>query len=85
MNFAAGGIATPSDAALCRMLGVDGLFVGSGIFKSQHPMKVARAIVEASTHYDQPEVVARVSDGSRGADEGRGYRNPRHGRAVAVP
>ncbi len=63
VNFAAGGIATPSDAALCRMLGVDGLFVGSGIFKSQHPMKVARAIVEASTHYDQPDVVARVSAG----------------------
>jgi pyridoxal 5'-phosphate synthase pdxS subunit len=63
VNFAAGGIATPSDAALCRLLGVDGLFVGSGIFKSQHPMKVARAIVEASTHYDQPDVVARVSAG----------------------
>jgi pyridoxal 5'-phosphate synthase pdxS subunit len=63
VNFAAGGIATPADAALCRMLGVDGLFVGSGIFKSQHPMKVARAIVEASTQYDHPEVVARVSAG----------------------
>ncbi len=63
VNFAAGGIATPADAALCRMLGVDGLFVGSGIFKSQHPMKVARAIVEASTQYDRPEVVARVSAG----------------------
>jgi pyridoxal 5'-phosphate synthase pdxS subunit len=63
VNFAAGGIATPSDAALCRMLGVDGLFVGSGIFKSQHPMKVARAIVEASTHFDEPDVVARVSAG----------------------
>jgi pyridoxal 5'-phosphate synthase pdxS subunit len=63
VNFAAGGIATPSDAALCRMLGVDGLFVGSGIFKSEHPMKVARAIVEASTQYDRPEVVARVSAG----------------------
>ena len=63
VNFAAGGIATPADAALCRMLGVDGLFVGSGIFKSQHPMKVARAIVEASTQYDHPDVVARVSSG----------------------
>jgi pyridoxal 5'-phosphate synthase pdxS subunit len=63
VNFAAGGIATPADAALCRMLGVDGLFVGSGIFKSQHPMKVARAIVEASTQYDHPDVVARVSTG----------------------
>ena len=63
VNFAAGGIATPADAALCRQLGVDGNFVGSGIFKSEHPMKVARAIVEASLHYDQPEVLARVSAG----------------------
>jgi pyridoxal 5'-phosphate synthase pdxS subunit len=63
VNFAAGGIATPADAALCRMLGVDGIFVGSGIFKAQHPMKVARAIVEASLHYDEPDVLARVSSG----------------------
>ncbi|MGA9839624.1 MAG: pyridoxal 5'-phosphate synthase lyase subunit PdxS [Thermoplasmata archaeon] len=63
VNFAAGGIATPADAALCRMLGVDGLFVGSGIFKAQHPMKVARAIVEASMQFDRPEVIARVSAG----------------------
>jgi pyridoxal 5'-phosphate synthase pdxS subunit len=63
VNFAAGGIATPADAALCRLLGVDGIFVGSGIFKSQHPMKVARAIVEASLHFDEPEVLARVSTG----------------------
>jgi pyridoxal 5'-phosphate synthase pdxS subunit len=63
VNFAAGGIATPADAALCRMLGVDGIFVGSGIFKAEHPMKVARAIVEASLHYDQPDVLARVSSG----------------------
>jgi pyridoxal 5'-phosphate synthase pdxS subunit len=63
VNFAAGGIATPADAALCRFLGVDGVFVGSGIFKAQHPMKVARAIVEASLHYDDPDVLARVSSG----------------------
>jgi pyridoxal 5'-phosphate synthase pdxS subunit len=63
VNFAAGGIATPADAALCRLLGVDGIFVGSGIFKSEHPLKVARAIVEASLHFDQPEVLARVSGG----------------------
>ncbi|NNN17256.1 MAG: pyridoxal 5'-phosphate synthase lyase subunit PdxS [Thermoplasmata archaeon] len=63
VNFAAGGIATPADAALCRLLGVDGIFVGSGIFKSQHPAKVARAVVEASLHFDQPEVLARVSEG----------------------
>jgi pyridoxal 5'-phosphate synthase pdxS subunit len=63
VNFAAGGIATPADGALCRLLGVDGIFVGSGIFKSQHPEKVARAVVEASLHFDQPEVLARVSEG----------------------
>jgi pyridoxal 5'-phosphate synthase pdxS subunit len=63
VNFAAGGIATPADAALCRMLGVDGVFVGSGIFKAEHPMKVARSIVEASLHFDDPEVLVRVSSG----------------------
>ena len=63
VNFAAGGIATPADAALCRILGVDGIFVGSGIFKAQHPMKVARAIVEASLHFDEPDILARVSSG----------------------
>jgi pyridoxal 5'-phosphate synthase pdxS subunit len=63
VNFAAGGIATPADAALCRLLGVDGVFVGSGIFKAQHPVKVARAIVEASLHFDDPAIVARVSTG----------------------
>jgi len=72
VNFAACGIATPADAALCRMLGVDGVFVGSGIFKAQHPMKVARAIVEASLHFDDPELLARVStglgDAMRGVD-----------------
>ena len=63
VNFAAGGIATPADAALCRLLGVDGVFVGSGIFKSEHPLKTARAIVEASTHPDDPALLARVSFG----------------------
>jgi pyridoxal 5'-phosphate synthase pdxS subunit len=63
VNFAAGGIATPADAALCRMLGVDGVFVGSGIFKAEHPMRVARSIVEASLHFDEPDVLARVSSG----------------------
>jgi pyridoxal 5'-phosphate synthase pdxS subunit len=63
VNFAAGGIATPADAALCRLLGVDGVFVGSGVFKAQHPMKVARAIVEASLHFEEPDVLARVSTG----------------------
>ncbi len=63
VNFAAGGIATPADAAFCRTLGVDGVFVGSGIFKAQKPMKVARAIVEASMHYQDAELLARVSTG----------------------
>ncbi len=63
VNFAAGGIATPADAALCRLLGVDGLFVGSGIFKAARPAKVARAIVEASLLFDEPEVLARVASG----------------------
>ncbi len=63
VNFAAGGIATPADAALCRLLGVDGVFVGSGIFKAEHPTKVARAIVEASMHFDDPQLLARVSAG----------------------
>ncbi len=63
VNFAAGGIATPADAALCRQLGVDGIFVGSGIFKAEHPMRIARAIVEASLHFDEPDVLARVSSG----------------------
>ncbi len=63
VNFAAGGIATPADAALVRLLGVDGIFVGSGIFKAEHPMRIARAIVEASLHFDEPDVLARVSSG----------------------
>ncbi|SRR5579871_279548 len=63
VNFAAGGIATPADAAFCRTLGVDGVFVGSGIFKAQKPMKVARAIVEASMHFEDADLLARVSTG----------------------
>ena len=63
VNFAAGGIATPADAALCMQLGVDGVFVGSGIYKSKNPAKRAKAIVEATTHYNDPEWLARVSEG----------------------
>ncbi len=63
VNFAAGGIATPADAALMMQLGSDGIFVGSGIFKSSDPRKRAEAIVEATLHYDDPELVARVSRG----------------------
>merc|ERR1712019_134546 len=62
VNFAAGGVATPADAALCMQLGVDGVFVGSGIFKSSNPEKRARAIVKAVTHYSDPKVLAEVSE-----------------------
>ncbi|PKM83972.1 MAG: pyridoxal 5'-phosphate synthase lyase subunit PdxS [Firmicutes bacterium HGW-Firmicutes-13] len=63
VNFAAGGIATPADAALMMQLGADGIFVGSGIFKSKDPESRARAIVEATLHYDDPEALVRVSKG----------------------
>ncbi|MFC4387766.1 pyridoxal 5'-phosphate synthase lyase subunit PdxS [Gracilibacillus marinus] len=63
VNFAAGGIATPADAALMMQLGADGVFVGSGIFKSDNPAKFARAIVEATTHYEDYELIAKVSKG----------------------
>ncbi len=61
VNFAAGGLATPADAALMMQLGVDGVFVGSGIFKSGDPAKRAAAIVKATTHYQNPEILADVS------------------------
>ncbi|MBZ0284506.1 MAG: pyridoxal 5'-phosphate synthase lyase subunit PdxS [Anaerolineae bacterium] len=61
VNFAAGGVATPADAALMMQLGVDGVFVGSGIFKSGDPAKRAKAIVEAVTHYQEPEILLNVS------------------------
>ncbi len=63
VNFAAGGIATPADAAMMMQLGADGVFVGSGIFKSSNPEKTARAIVEATTHFNNPEILAKVSEG----------------------
>ena len=63
VTFTAGGIATPADAALCMQLGADGVFVGSGIFKSTNPSDRAKAIVEATTHYRDAEVLARVSQG----------------------
>ncbi|OES45479.1 pyridoxal 5'-phosphate synthase lyase subunit PdxS [Domibacillus iocasae] len=61
VNFAAGGIATPADAALMMELGADGVFVGSGIFKSENPAKFARAIVEATTHYQDYKLIAELS------------------------
>jgi len=74
VNFAAGGIATPADAALMMQLGVDGVFVGSGIFKSGDPARRARAIVEATTHFRDPHIIAKVS---------RNLGQPMVGRSVA--
>jgi len=71
VNFAAGGIATPSDAALMMQLGCDGVFVGSGIFKAKNPQKMAKAIVLAVTHYKDAKVLARVSEGLGEAMKGQ--------------
>src|SRR5690625_2481714 len=71
VNFAAGGIATPADAALMMQLGADGIFVGSGVFKSSDPVRTVQAIVEATAHYQDPDVLARVS---RGLGEGMSGR-----------
>ncbi|MCB0319313.1 MAG: pyridoxal 5'-phosphate synthase lyase subunit PdxS, partial [Bdellovibrionales bacterium] len=69
-NFAAGGVATPADAAFIRQLGAEAVFVGSGIFKSENPAQVAKAIVEATTHFDQPKILLEVSRGLGGAMKG---------------
>lgn len=66
VNFAAGGVATPADAALMMQLGMDGVFVGSGIFKSGDPASRARAIVQAVTHYNNPQVCVRMVGGKDG-------------------
>lgn len=63
VNFAAGGIASPADAALMMQLGVDGVFVGSGIFKSENPQRMASAIVKATTHFNNPDIIVEVSRG----------------------
>ena len=63
VNFAAGGVATPADAALCMELGCDGVFVGSGIFKSSDPARMARAVVEAVIHFKDPKKLAEISEG----------------------
>ena len=70
VNFAAGGIATPADASLCMQLGVDGVFVGSGIFKSNNPKLMAKAIVEATTHFKDAKMVAKASEGLGDAMKG---------------
>ena len=63
MNFVAGGISTPADAALVMQIGAEGVFVGSGIFKSEDPARMAAAIVQATTHFDDPKIIADVSKG----------------------
>lgn len=62
VNFAAGGVATPADAALMMILGADGVFVGSGIFKSKDPRKMGKAIVESVLHWDDPKILAKISE-----------------------
>jgi pyridoxal 5'-phosphate synthase pdxS subunit len=70
VNFSAGGVATPADAALMMQLGADGVFVGSGIFKSENPPKTAHAIVQAVTHFNNPEILLKVSKSLGGAMPG---------------
>ena len=74
VNFAAGGIATPSDAALMMQIGVEGVFGGSGIFKSNNPQLMANAIVKATTHYEDPDIIAEVSTGLGDAMRGLDVR-----------
>lgn len=84
VNFAAGGIATPADAALMMQLGVDGVFVGSGIFKSGDPPTRARAIVEATTHYQDPKILAEISRGLGDAMVGIGVSELSEAERLAV-
>ena len=84
VNFAAGGIATPADAALMMQLGVDGVFVGSGIFKSEHPEIMAEAIVRATTHYQEPEILADISKGLGSAMPGLDVRTMPEEEQLAV-
>ena len=84
VNFAAGGIATPADAALMMQLGVDGVFVGSGIFKSESPEIMAEAIVRATTHYNDPEILADISKGLGAAMPGLDVRTMPEEEQLAV-
>ncbi len=84
VNFAAGGIATPADAALMMQLGVDGVFVGSGIFKSGDPHKRAQAIVKATTHFNEPKILAEVSRNLGEAMVGRSATNLPDAEKMAV-
>ena len=83
-NFAAGGVATPADAALMMQLGADGVFVGSGVFKSSNPELVAKAIVKAVTHYNDPAIIAEASKGLGEAMPGLDIRTLRDDQLLAV-
>jgi pyridoxal 5'-phosphate synthase pdxS subunit len=84
VNFVAGGIATPADAALAMQLGAEGVFVGSGIFKSADPARFARAIVQATTHFDNPQIIADVSKGLGAAMPGLETRTMADSERLAV-
>ncbi len=84
VNFAAGGVATPSDAALMMQLGADGVFVGSGIFKADSPELVAKAVVKAVTHYNNPEIIAEASKGLGEAMPGLDVRTLKQEQLLSV-
>ena len=84
VNSAAGGVATPADAALMMQLGVDGVFVGSGIFKSSSPERMAKAVVQAVTHYNNPDIIAEVSKGLGDAMPGLDVRSMKEEELMAV-
>jgi pyridoxal 5'-phosphate synthase pdxS subunit len=84
VNFSAGGVATPADASLMMQLGADGVFVGSGIFKSSNPPLMAKAIVQAVTHYQDPEIIARVSMGLGDAMPGLAVRDMKEEELLAT-
>ena len=84
VNFVAGGIATPADAALAMQLGAEGVFVGSGIFKSEEPARMANAIVQATTHFDNPSIIAEVSKGLGAAMRGIAIEAIPEGERLAV-
>jgi pyridoxal 5'-phosphate synthase pdxS subunit len=84
VNFVAGGIATPADAALAMQLGAEGVFVGSGIFKSDDPARMANAIVQATTHFDDASIIAEVSKGLGAAMRGIAIESIPEGERLAV-
>jgi pyridoxal 5'-phosphate synthase pdxS subunit len=84
VNFVAGGISTPADAALAMQLGAEGVFVGSGIFKSDDPARFARAIVQATTHFDNPAIIADVSKGLGSPMKGIEMKTIAEGERLAV-